>query len=123
MNPLGNTIRGSSVPILEQYLLDNFPLYDNLTAHEVGMITDYAGGGGNKQILDVKITGHQGVSKAEEGLKRYVLMTRHGSAVCAAPQQKLQDALMSLNFLIAEEAFQSFSEVREEITAEEENIE
>lgn len=113
MNPKGTIIRGSDVHIVEQYLLDNFPLYDNLTAHEVSMVTDYAGGGGNKQILDVKTEGHQGASKVEENLKRFVLMTRHGSAVCAAPQQKLQDALMSLNFLVAEEAFQAFSEVTE----------
>lgn len=113
MNPQGSTMRGAKLEIVEQYLLDNFPLYNNITAHQISMITDYAGSGGFKQVLDIKGSGPEGVSKVEEDLKKFVIRTRHSSAVCATPQQKMQDALMSLNFLIAEESFQAFSEVRD----------
>lgn len=103
-------MRGSSVLVVAQYLLDNFPIYGNHPVGGAGIIADYAGG--SKQVLNAKGASAEGVTRSsDEELKKYVLMTRNGAAVCATPQEKLRDALMSLNFLVVEESFQAFNEV------------
>ena len=46
-----------------------------------------------------------------EELKSWLKMTREGSARTATPELKLNDALMSLNYLINEESFQVYNQV------------
>ena len=45
-------------------------------------------------------------------LRRWLLMTRQGLGRVAAPEKRLQDALISFNYMISEESFQAFNEVQ-----------
>ena len=44
-------------------------------------------------------------------MKKWLLMTRQGLGRVAIPEKRLQDALISLNYMISEESFQAFNEV------------
>lgn len=44
-------------------------------------------------------------------LDTWLLATRQGASISSGPKEKLKDALASLNFLVAEESMQAFTEV------------
>ena len=44
-------------------------------------------------------------------LDTWLLATRQGASISSGPKEKLKDALASLNFLVAEESMQTFTEV------------
>ena len=59
---------------------------------------------------DKKNNGRDEINENPE-LKKWLLMTRQGLGRVAIPVKRLQDALISLNYMISEESFQAFNEV------------
>ena len=59
---------------------------------------------------DKKNNGRDEINENPE-LKKWLLMTRQGLGRVAIPEKRLQDALISLNYMISEESFQAFNEV------------
>ena len=50
-------------------------------------------------------------SESSGDLDAWLLGTRQGASISSGPKEKLKDALASLNFLVAEESMQAFTEV------------
>jgi hypothetical protein len=50
-------------------------------------------------------------SESSGDLDTWLLATRQGASISSGPKEKLKDALASLNFLVAEESMQAFTEV------------
>ena len=89
------------------------PIQSQLKSNESGIVEkkyniSYVDNRINKN--DKKNNGRDEINENPE-LKRWLLMTRQGLGRVAAPEKRLQDALISFNYMISEESFQAFNEV------------
>ena len=72
---------------------------------------------GGENLGDQKVNNNNIVDNSRDRdhenpeLKKWLLMTRQGAARFSLPDERLRDALMSLNYMIVEESFQAFNEV------------